>query len=67
MMTDRREPREDGAMGKHDDDEDDDATVPVQIGESGPALCPTCGCPLEDLYDSGILMCPKCVPRPSLM
>jgi hypothetical protein len=65
MIPEGCEPREETAMGDHDDDEDEDATVPVQIGQSGPALCPTCGCPLEDLYDTGILMCPRCVPRPS--
>jgi hypothetical protein len=56
-----------GAMVMKDDDRDDDedATVPVQIGEPGPLLCPTCGRPLVDLHGTGILACPKCGSKPS--
>ncbi|MDD5306685.1 MAG: hypothetical protein PHU25_05125 [Deltaproteobacteria bacterium] len=51
-------------MGQKDSDEDEDATVPFEIGEPEPILCPTCECPLEDPYGTGILLCPKCGLKP---
>jgi hypothetical protein len=55
----------DVTMDEHDDEDDEDATVPVRIGENGPILCPICKRPLEDPTGTGILMCPKCGSKPS--